>query len=440
VNDRKPSPSRHFTRACFTRRLMALLSALLLRPVSAFAFDKKQENERPLNGTERAVVDAILFYGQSNAGGGGHARAILTSPVVPDRILTFRTVQQIYGTKLVDPDHLDGIGTLRDDLKSPPYPATAMAYALAHSTEPTSSKLYFMHTVWYGGQPLMAFLRGTTAWTDLMTVARRIREVLGKKTLGARIAALVLIQGESGPPGRDNYAGLLRDFLDDVLPSLTAQTGQARAPLCVLLQTNASNTQSATAVDVSLAQWDVARTRPLDTVLAGPMYQFPLSDTVHQSAEGRMMLGDLLALVFETRIIRGQPFEPLHPAAARLVDDAVVISFKRPTDSLGLQWDETWIPPVLDYGFQIKGEAGPISIAAVEITGQSEVTIRLGPRSSKRGLIVSYAMGQPHTQGWAPGRGQLTAPTERRSAFASLGARIPDTVAHYAVRFALPVR
>jgi hypothetical protein len=233
---------------------------------------------------------------------------------------------------------------------------------------------------------------------------------------------------------------VLRGFLDEIVPSLAAQTGQGQSPVCVLLQTNASNTQSATAVGVSLAQWDVAQARPQDTVLAGPMYQFPLSDAVHQSAEGRMMLGDLLALVFESRIVRGQPFEPLHPVEVRRMDDVVIVSFKRPRDSLGLQWDETWIPTVRDYGFQIRDEAGPLPLVSVEITGHSEVTIRLAPRGSRRGLVVSYAMDQPHADGWAPGRGQLTAPTKRQSAFGGLGVRVPDTVAHYAVRFELPVR
>jgi hypothetical protein len=264
--------------------------------------------------------------------------------------------------------------------------------------------------------------------------------MLGTESLQARVAALVLIQGESGPPGRENYARVLRGLMDDVMPSLAAQTGQGRLPVLVLLQTNASNTQSATAVDVSLAQWDVAQARPQEAVLAGPMYQFPLSDAVHQSAEGRMMLGDLLALVFETQIVRGQPFEPLHPVGVRRADNAVIVSFKRPQNSLGLQWDESWMPTVRDYGFQVRGETGPLPIVSVKITGPSEVTIRLAPPGSRRDLVVSYAMDQAHADGWAPGRGQLTAPTRRRSAFAGLGARVPDTVVHYAIRFELPVR
>lgn len=432
----EPSAARLLSRADFMRRAAAFLSALLHRPGSAFAFEGNRKDRRPPAGTKRNPVDAILFYGQSNAGAGGHARSILTSPVFSDRIFTFRTTQQSYGTKFLDPARLEGIGALHDDLKSAPYPATAMAYALG---DQTSAHAYFMHTVWYGGQPLTSFLRGTTSWADLLAVAQRLGQVLAAKMLRGRIAALVLIQGEAGPPGRENYARLLQALLDQLLPSLKAQTGQSRPPVCMLLQTNASNAYPTSAVGVPLAQWDVARARPEDTVLVGPMYQFPLGDAVHQSAEGRMMLGDLLALVFEMRVLCDQPFEPLHPIVARLTDDAVVVSFRRPTGSLALQWDDAWVKPVPNCGFQVRCNTGPVSIAAVEITDQSEVTIRLAPNGSRQGLVVSYAMDQPHQDGWAPGRGQLIAPTKRRSAFATLAVRIPDTVSHYAIRFELPV-
>ena len=432
----KPSPARLFSRAYFNRRLAAFLSALVLFPVRTFAFDAKRKTGILSN--KDNLVEAILFYGQSNAGAGGDARSIFTTPIFPDRIVSFQTSRQIYGTQRVDPARLQGIGSLYDDPKSAPYPATAMAYALGH--ERHSNTVYFMHTVWYGGQPLTSFLRGSTSWSDLLSVAHRMRQVLSKRRLRGRVAALVLIQGESGPPGREIYAQVLHDFLDQILPDLEAQTDQDRSPVAILLQTNASNVQSATALGVALAQWDVARARSQDTVLAGPMYQFPLSDAVHQSAAGRMMLGDLLALVFEYCITRDQVFEPLHPVVARRVKDKVVISFKCPPDSLPLQWDHTWLTAVPNYGFQVKDLAGPVSIVSVQITGASEVTIRLPPDVLQHDLIVSYAMGQPPTKGWAPARGQLTAPSNRRSAFAGLDAGIPDTVTHYAIRFELPVR
>jgi hypothetical protein len=220
---------------------------------------------------------------------------------------------------------------------------------------------------------------------------------------------------------------------------LQAQTGQVRSPVAILLQTNASNIQAATARGVALAQWDVARQRPRDTVLAGPMYQFPLIDAVHQSAEGRMMLGDLLALVYDRRVTRGEDFQPLHPVDARRLGNTVVIDFKRPAGSLPLQWDREWVAPSPDFGFDVEDEHGPVKIDGIEISGPSQVTIRLDRPMAGGHLRVRYAMAQPHTAGWAPGRGQLMAPTTRRSAFAGFGVRIPSTIAHYAIRFEMPV-
>lgn len=383
------------------------------------------------------MAEAILFYGQSNAGAGGHAQPYLTAPVFPDRIFTFQTARQIYGAKAVDPRSLNGIGAIQDHPKYAPFPATAMAFALGHGSG-TDAYPYFIHTVWHGGQPLTSFMRGTSSWLSLIQVADRMRDALAERDMRGRVAALVLIQGESGPPGREPYAALLREFLDETLADLTAQTGQSRPPVAFLLQTNESNVQAASARGVALAQWDVAQSRPRDTVLAGPMYQFPLNDAVHQSTEGRMMLGDLLALVFEARVERGEAFAPLHPVSAREIGGKVVLAFERPPRTLPLSFESEWVPPVPHFGFELVDAAGPVEIADVRITRPSEVTIRPA-RAASGSMTVRYAMMSHPAAGWAPGRGQLVAPTNEPSAFSELGVRVPKMVAHYAIRFEMPV-
>jgi hypothetical protein len=190
---------------------------------------------------------------------------------------------------------------------------------------------------------------------------------------------------------------------------------------------------------VALAQWDVAQSRPTDTILAGPMYQMPLSDAVHQSAEGRMVLGDLLAQVFEARVERNEAFEPLHPVGARNVGGAVIVDFKRPAGSHALAWDTGWVPPVPHFGFALTDDAGEVEIADVKITGASEITIT-PKRALREQATVRYAMTPAPAEGWAPGRGQLMAPTSGRSAFADLGLRVPATVSHYAIRFEMAVK
>lgn len=427
------------TRRRFAQTMLGgALAAAFLFQLSALALDTRTtRGAAPAQDDRRSMAEAILFYGQSNAGGGGHARPYLTTPVFPDRVFTFRTARQIYATSPADPRGLEGLGAVSDHAKYAPFPATAMAYALAQAngSEPYP---YFIHTVWYGGQPLTSFLRGTNSWRNLTQVAGRMGEALAQKNLRGRVAALVLIQGESGPPGRERYAKLLRELLDQTLGDLTSQTGQARPPVAILLQTNESNVQATSAQGVALAQWDVAQSRPDDTVLAGPMYQMPLSDAVHQSAEGRMMLGDLLAQVFEARIEHGGSFEPLHPTAARAAGGAIVVSFRRPAGSLPLAWDTDWVPPAPHYGFALSDDSGDVEIAEVRITGPSEVTVT--PKRAPAGrMTLRYAMTPSPAKGWAPGRGQLIAPTAERSAFVDLGVKVPKAVAHYAIRFEMPV-
>lgn len=387
-----------------------------------------------------AEVEGVFFYGQSNAGAGGHAKPVLTQPVFPDVVSSFRGAQQSYGGQTLDPQRLQGTGAVADHPKYPPFPATAMAYALAADTKRSLGHRFFMHTVWYGGQPLTAFLQGGGAWSNLMSAARRMRETLAENGSRGRIAALVLIQGEAGPPGHSAYRDVLNLLLDQTLPALKAQTGQDEPPVAIILQTNASNVQATTAREVALAQWDVARARPHDAVLAGPMYQFPLDDAVHQSTIGRMMLGDLLALVYEARVRRGEPFEPLHPLKAVRDGDLIRVAFKRPAGSLPLRWDDAWAPRTPNYGFVVRGGEGAAAIDSIAISGDSEIAIRLARPYSDRSLIVRYAMEQPFENGWAPGRGQLIAPTERRSAFAGMHFGAPEFVSHYCIRFEMPVQ
>ena len=250
-----------------------------------------------------------------------------------------------------------------------------------------------------------------------------------------RVRALVVVQGEAGPPGRDVYSQLLRSFLDETIADIKTAAKQADPPIAILLQTNESNVQGRTAKDVALAQWDVVRSRTDGTVLAGPMYQLPLIDSVHQSAEGRMMIGDLLAHVFRV-VDRGDAFEPLHPTSAKISGKSVVIAFKRPHASLPLTFDESWVPHSLNFGFELLSDQGPVEIA--EITGPSEVTLRFTQERDEP-ITVRYAMAKSPADGWTSSRGQLMAPTMERSAFADFKVKVPEFIAHYAIRFEMRI-
>lgn len=150
-----------------------------------------------------------------------------------------------------------------------------------------------------------------------------------------------------------------------------------------------------------------------------------------------MMLGDLLAHVFRAKM-RGEPFQPLHPLSARLQGQKIVVTFKRPPGALPLRFDDRWVPPSPHFGFALSDDDAPVDIASVEITGSSEVTIRLARRADKP-MTLRYAIGKADAAGWASSRGQLMAPTDEASAFASLEVNVPKTIAHYAIRFEIAV-
>jgi hypothetical protein len=380
-------------------------------------------------------VDGILFYGQSNAGSGGPAIARRALPALSERSLSFASAAQTYGDRLIDPNALHGLAPLKDQPGKALLPAVAMAYALERSGAVGAPS--FFHSVWYGSQPLSSFTPGSTCWNDLTAVADRMSSMLAETGRQSRVAAVVFIQGESGPSDRATYRRMLHEL---VVNGFRHLNGTAQPPLTMLIQTNASTVNPAFAVGVPLAQWDVARSLPDQVVLAGPAYQCPLSDGAHHSAEGRMMLGDLLALVYDIGVRRGGGFRPLQPREATRAGETITVAFDRPPESLDLQWDLDWVPPTPHYGFQVAGAAGPVAIGAVRISGPAEVTIKLDRAPPAGDLVVRYAMDRNVVPGWSPERGQLIAPTRRATAFGALGVKIPRTLSHYAIRFELTVR
>lgn len=422
--------------------MMALSRRLALALALALGLAGPAIAEAPLRSPNRVqtlpagtAFDAILFYGQSNAGAGGPGKPALTQAPGP-HVLSFASGRQLYGSTLVDPAKLVGLGPVSDHPRYAPFPATAMGFALAAAPKPAG---IFMHTVWYGGQPLPAFVRGTTSWQDLMAVARRAPQVLAGAGHSGSVRALVFVQGESGPGPREAYRASLSAFLDDVLPALRDAAGQERKPLAMLLQINSGNAAAARANGVELAQWDVASARPDDTVLAAPMYQFPLADDIHQTAEGRMMLGDVLALVYRRRVVAGQPFQPLHPVQARRDGLRITLLLQRPPGSAPLSWDERWVAPAPDYGFDFVDPGSPARIESVAITGPSEVTITLDRAPSGRDMRLRYARDQRPIPGWANGRGQLVASSGEPSVFARQGYKVPATIDYYCIRFEMLV-
>ena len=378
--------------------------------------------------------ETILFYGQSNAGGGGNDPPLLTEPMFPDRALTFESRAQFYGDTAAEPKDFSGIAPLFDHANYSSRAATAMAYALAGAEAPPASSdlALFLFTVWHGNQPLPTFQRGTPAFGNLRHAVRRSRVALAAEGYPGPVTALVFLQGESGPRGRAAYRTAFVSLLDDTLEAVRKAAAQDTAPVCLLLQVNRNAEADKPASGVELAQWDVAQARA-DTVLAGPSYHLPLFDRIHHRAIGRMIAGEQLALAYTARVRDGIPFRPLHPAGATRTGRAIRIAFALPPGGNPLAWDTAWVCPSANFGFAYEDSAGPAALREVAITGAAEVTLTLD-RAAKPGGVVRYAQGQTQAPGWASARGQLISPTEKASFFHARGYPVPAFVNHYCIR------
>ncbi len=381
-------------------------------------------------------VDTILFYGQSNAGAGGTGPALLLAPAFPGRLLTFATASQVYSTRLVGSDALRGTAPLHDHPRYAPFPATAMGHALAAGWP---ERRFFLHTTWVGGEPLSTFLPGTLAWQNLHNSAVAQKVAMAGEGRQSRIGAVVLIQGESGPLGQVPYAQMLRGLAQSLPVSLQAAASQAHKPVLLIPQVIMPDAAGIIPSGVELAQWSVAQAMPDEVALVGPMYPFPLADAIHQNAEGRMMLGETLALVHEQVVVRQERFVPLHPAAITRDGRVLSATFNRPKGSGNLRWDEDWIAPSPNYGFTYKDAKTDIAISSIEIVGPDTVRITLDAEPSASGGALLYAQGQPRAAGWTSGRGQLVAPSGQESHFARAGYRVPRQIDHYCIRFEMAV-
>lgn len=298
---------------------------------------------------------------------------------------------------------------------------------------------------------LHSSFRGSAPLTDLMpeaafhihenAIGSQLAMVEAFKTIG-KIYSLTwidFIQGEGGP--FSDYASLLANYIENVVPSISKYIGQDHTPHFVFSQIN-SFTNADQRNPVALAQYEVARRfRGRGVSLAGPMYQYPFYDPGHLTDIARMMHGEVRALVLRHALQDGQDWHPLWPrddfietGGRRLV---VAMDLPPGTDILALDID--WIPPVADMGFLVRDHAqAVVPIRSVSID-QENVIIDLDATLCGNGTLEYATHNDPGVEWWASGRGQIFADSNVDSPFHKLGYAVPKTVRHYATTFELPL-
>lgn len=370
-----------------------------------------------------------LVYGQSNAGAGGSCGGtcfppgeLLAGPQFPGTSVTSNTGSII--AELASLPH-SGIAALQNGSGQPFLAAyVPMGFALdQYLTDlslPVPMKMW--DTVWYGGQPITSFVRGTQSYTDAIAAAQAFATLPLPSYPVRTIDAVWFIQGESGPTS--GYQAALEGLAGQMVPDLQATTGQATPPKFIIFQTNdSSGAVPGTPNPVRLAQLAASQDAS-GIVLAGPEYYSPLNttDNIHMVDIGREMQGEIAALVWKRLFVDGLPWNPLEPAAISIASNVIEVDFALPPGGGNLAWDTSWVNPagVSNGGFVYTDNSSPPSISSVTLGGSGcrtgytnacvLITLSAAPTATPGNRQVLYATGQSNTPGWSASRGLLISP------------------------------
>lgn len=393
--------------------------------------------QQPRNGAALLAVASshqpvvgVHHYGQSNAGGGGVAVAVLKEPLYIHHALTFSSDKQQYGDATVDPVTLVEMKVLADDSLRP-FPGVTTAFALeaiarAHGE---SSPATFSRTDWQGSMPLTSFVRGTSNWNNLM--ASISRAIVVSRSYGRDYQpSIVWVQGEAGPDGRAAYASQLNALIDDARAEVRASQKKEMPWLIWQICYSQAVTRG-----VTLAHRDVVRGRPdSNTVLVGPTYSMPFvnleGDVIHYSTLGRMIQGELTALALRS-VERTGTWQPLDVRSIVRNGSSIVVDFSNAGGPLA--FDTDWVEAVSNFGFSFSDSASSAVVSGVSITGRNQITVTLSgvPTGSNKVLQYGLSAQAPADAKWSPYRGQVFAPSGERSPFAAMGYAIPSEIRYY---------
>lgn len=377
---------------------------------------------------DRRPVIFLPVGGQSNSGQGGSTGVSYDGSPYPHHCATFLGRNAAYGANgLIKSSDVEYLQSLSDSGNSGQFPATMIAFSMEHFAREYgfSGPGVIAWTSWYGGEPIETFLRGTDTWENLMVGAAAAKSVAEKFNRSVSCPAYVFIQGETGSPG---YSSTLQSYASDVVSELKSVLGISNTPDFIYMQINSGDT-AVSPNSIESDQLSVARLSLPGVYLAGPMYQCPLGDTIHQSPEGRMIVGETVAACMH-EIEKTGGFEPLWPVSCVLNADVITVTFNK-----ALSIDTDWVPSVGNLGFTYSDDSGSSDIQSVAVAG-NVCTIQLTSAPTGANPRIEYAMlNGVDSDGWANGIGNIYSESGHESLFSKLGFQVPKTVRHYSVRF-----
>lgn len=238
--------------------------------------------------------------------------------------------------------------------------------------------------------------KGTAAYTAGLAQMTAGRAIADEKGLSSAILAVAVIHGESdhndfkGTLGNPDYAAHLVEWRADYeadAQAITGQTAPVRMFYCQMSSWTAYGTATST---IPGQQWQVARDMPDRFTLVGPKYFLPYADSVHLTGDGSRWLGEYYGKAYARTFLEGQPWRPLAPSQATRAGATVTIDFEVPAPPLVL--DTVAVKDPGNFGFEfVDGGPNPPAIAAVELTGPSQVTLTLAAEPTGPTPTVRYA-------------------------------------------------
>ncbi|MFC4168400.1 hypothetical protein, partial [Teichococcus aestuarii] len=289
------------------------------------------------------------------------------------------------------------------------------------------------HTVWWGGQNIDKFIKGTIQYQHVLAAVTSARGAAAR--MGRELRVIIRwCQGENDTAG---YLDMLRQLQADLREDVRVSAGMSTLPPFVIQQVN-GNADTVTGIQRPVqAQYEILKEGIPGLYGSGPMYDCPLGDNIHASYFGRMIQAARDAHAVDS-ILRGLSPMGLRPTSfTRMNATTLRITWQLPPDATALSWS-SWTPDVAQRGFEIWQQDGTdVPLSAVTISGAATLDLVGAADLPTTPLRIRSAMqiSGPALEGWSRGRTTLEAVTPYRTFWRDQGFAIPEFVAYPAMRF-----
>lgn len=393
---------------------------------------------------DMAVLD--LWYGQSNAGYGGVGNASLeTTKLFPHHAVSFTAGRSSSNPAATAPSSLVDFFAAQNSSSAVPMGCVTSVFAsrLLDMRE-GRNRLFVGRADWQGAQPLETFEKGTQVYANALISVQGARDSLRKYGIGLKVV-VNFVQGENRATALEQYPAKLAGLIATMRADIRALTGAE--PAFVFWQTNSGDTSTGSFSEPTAKYHRQVAEQFMGSsaVMAGPMYQLPISDDIHCNEIGRLMQGELLALI-KQQIERTGTFRPLMPAAASRSGAVVTLDLALPTGGKPVTLDSDWIGAIAagtaNAGFTFTDDSGaPPAIASVAVSGPAQIKVTLAavPTGGNQKLRYGLDALDLTDDGFASCRGLVYSSSGVSSPFHERGRAVPADIRHYLIRCEVPV-